>query len=1193
MNEWETYNITFNRIVDSGDIIMIYLFYIITYNFTIINSVLFNDTKSIVMNNIYFNINYCKNNTLYNDFIISFEDFRIFNQLENSVIYNLHIYLPNVFIANVTSSNYGLLSHNIISTTLIHIGIYFDSIQIITGLKDNSKFGFIASYQNNIHGDDTGLFVVGNSVEYLSEIYSFTPYIGNLISDLTDTNVSYSFAYIKNISFQDILDDYNIGGIFGIINGKVKICRCFIIIENLNLSSQSIIHHNLNFGGLYINNFITKVDDTIYIDQCWTNINISYMSENSLFSSIAVGIFSMIYVTNSYSKVDFIGDIYNSTNKYFYYVSEYLSSSIFFKNNYFYVNADKNINIELIIIDAKHDQQETYDIQQTYFYTLRDDLIVNSNLNISLIYYKDIISNTSYYLDGYESKGREIYFKTMPFFNKTIQDSNSFNYVDIKFVESKVIYSSTTKIFIKTNIVPYPKAANNIIQVLFIPKTYDIINNTYVNIISEQSCIELITNNTYPLTPFTPDYYNTSLYNFDVSKCISATPYFPYRIRFDFLRDHEFLIQRSNLEFYITSISNSTYDFINMITTEDIVILTHEYLINITEYQFYHPEPKFSVLFGKGNDTLITVLYSTDEYIRDDNYSITLFESLNNVEIYNVYFKIVFIDKYTNEHRLYMTVNSNSFINNIVDSTISNFHLYIENDILFNVRNEGAYGLLFGTITRCTFLHVGVYFNNIYVNLLSRSKFGIIGGGVITKYPTEFAGIFIKGNNFTYSTTLNRKDVYFGLLFAYTYSINLSYCFIDLLSIYATRSYIGLLVGSAINADDIYIYKCFSLIHTNITLDSSFLFGGIYGLTSLNNTNIIIEDTWIYIPLIITGNNENIFIGCFTGYTFYTMKIINSYVNMIIIRPVIYNNVHLGTISASGNSTYLYIENCYIAINTLTDTILPFIITDVGDGRYDNIIVNLTYFIKPSYYVIYSSVFIPEISSKELVSNYSSLLNNYDILNDKIYYREMPYYNGIILLDNLFHFKSINILLNDNQINYINNSLFYIKTNIPRSKMNSVNSQFNIIFIPQEFFVNHYRILMNITDVDYFYIDNEIGELKVISNTKDTNYLSNNKINAYINTTIPGNHSISLVFLNVENEIIYTMKISLEIKTEENNKPHSNYLIIIIIIISIVMLLLIITLVGIIIIKYNGKMNYCEKRRRQINYSYDRLTNNL
>lgn len=63
--------------------------------------------------------------------------------------------------------------------------------------------------------------------------------------------------------------------------------------------------------------------------------------------------------------------------------------------------------------------------------------------------------------------------------------------------------------------------------------------------------------------------------------------------------------------------------------------------------------PKFSILIGKGKSTTINLMYN--EF---DNSSLTIFQNLESVSLYHIYFKII-----TNKKSINQLTLANSIVN--------------------------------------------------------------------------------------------------------------------------------------------------------------------------------------------------------------------------------------------------------------------------------------------------------------------------------------------------------------------------------------------------------------------------------------------------------------------------------------------------------------------------------------------------
>lgn len=540
--------------------------------------------------------------------------------------------------------------------------------------------------------------------------------------------------------------------------------------------------------------------------------------------------------------------------------------------------------------------------------------------------------------------------------------------------------------------------------------------------------------------------------------------------------------------------------------------------------------PKFSILIGKGKSTTINLMYN-----ESDSGSLTVFKSLESVNLYHVYFKII-----SNKESISQLTLTDSIIKSMTNTYIYDMHISFDVEDI-NIIPKQKSSILCDEIIDSTLFHIGIYFNNMKITLQDENNdFGMIGYNITSIENKEVSGIFVKGKVLSISSL---KPTSFSCWFNNVNIITISYSFVDIESVILVGDSTWSMGINKVLSSPILIIKSFISIRKSliISCDNTCSFGGL--INTAKNT-IRISECWIRI-VINDFNSKKLFFGGFIySITQSSFKIEDSYVFISFTNTQLdYNYVKFGLlINEMGISDYSYINNTVLTVGIYDIISIQFPIYDVYDFTVSQI----------SQYLILSSVYFNENGvvnciyksnigvAMKSISYVESNTNGYKISSKKdyIYYIGIPHYQNDKIIDEEKIFESIDISFVDDSVEYTNKQNIYVKSFIPPYYLENKDYEFEIYLFPKEY--KYYDDVLIIESKCESNIQTSLYYPLALYHPKRDNYYNNNKILISFNKL---NEFKSLFFIHhsysckingyVKNKLLESINLDIKIQTHD------------------------------------------------------------
>lgn len=557
-----------------------------------------------------------------------------------------------------------------------------------------------------------------------------------------------------------------------------------------------------------------------------------------------------------------------------------------------------------------------------------------------------------------------------------------------------------------------------------------------------------------------------------------------------------------------TEYNFANYEFVSKLKSNSSIDISNElYTIDMSKWRVF--KPKFNRIVGNGLKSLITLVYfgnSTKELN-----SLQLFDPIERIEFYNIYFKIV--NKNSNHSLL---LNNDGIFSYLSHCYLYNIHIYMPNNVIIKSFQSGA-SILSNEIYHCNMFHIGIYFNilSVYTDNYNQ-KLGLITQKLILSEDENiFVGIFVKGNILNYN--ISNYQYYSGFLFGELKSSSifntyfcLSHSFVDIniVNIYSKfllmkkiDSHIGGLIGYITTEIDfmngkkqqpnnnnnnnkhnkikLTIKNCYIIIKNGMSIFkysendySSINYGcyignlyksetyssssSIFNSKVTNNQKIILEISeslsYISINNIHNSFNNKIFINGVIG------SISNADNNIIIIIKDSYSFFNL--LSLNYNKS-IALDNFKISMEIINKEIVmevlnsySFILYSITNKQRKRIIPNEEKIpILYCYYRMNKCDYIFKNNTTDI--NHFKEISNYQLKENKennikyYYYKYMPYYldNKIINFNTSFH--NSDIYYYNKTYNYYSTSYFYSMILTPFYSLYDNNKLYEVVIIPK------------------------------------------------------------------------------------------------------------------------------------------------
>lgn len=636
------------------------------------NCQLFGDLKNVYISNIYFNINIGNDNDNPPELQLN----GIIKSIQNSYLYNIHILIHDtenkeIILTCNNDNNYycGLLSSNIINSTLFHIGLINDNNIIINTSSNNNNIGLLIG---NIENSNCyGCFINGNNdlsitiqnvdTSFSSSIIS----IGLLVCNSVNSNFMYSFiniAIFVNNNSNNQNQQFSISLFINRMTGNEnKITNCFVLIRS------KLIIENIDFSGLIYSNNCNNLN----IIESYVEIHgIMIKRENTFITS------GFIYNSNgkSLTMIDTYIKLYFEENSYDfdYYLFDYVKKSVLnIKNCLFYINRNT-------VVDISGANSLIRNIENSYYITPNNNTIEgNSIIEIKNIKECNELPNGFDLLVSNNRDFSTIYNKEMPFFdlsNFQIIDitstinGNSFLSVDIEFIKlNKILYSNMygsiytinhniPKMMIFNNnneimeiynmsiIIKYPTNSNIIGRIdncILFDERIDNIFIEYSLLIDLSKCIDLklIEGNTKKYEILISSNYKI---NFDIFINENPTPTTTTSTISETTNPPDIEISSIILELKVSNltINENNENEINNLLVDSIIVLYKENGVELIENNIKIEINKRRRLLLRKDISIINVIITIENSFFEQTIKISNKLSHNNILLYNMLLSI-------------------------------------------------------------------------------------------------------------------------------------------------------------------------------------------------------------------------------------------------------------------------------------------------------------------------------------------------------------------------------------------------------------------------------------------------------------------------------------------------------------------------------------------------------------------------